>query len=196
MLDIWLQNDTNYNKGVVTPAQKLGLCRGIKISAKMLKIAISKFKYFYLHENGSNSVVFGPIHRISFAHGHWQAVLGVGWGNLEWSPWFVVKFWGRSKKFKILRFKNLLPKRLCRAATTKPRQIERSGFFLLDHNGKTRIYRLVPGSFDVPLRRKTRFSDSVWWLPPPLNYLMASFFLTQYPMENYFFTIYCNKCSF
>ena len=73
---------------------------------------------------------------------------------LEWSPWFVVKFWGRSKKFKILRFKNFLPKRLCRAATTKPRQLERSGFFLLDHNGKTWIYRLVPGSYDVPLQRK------------------------------------------
>ena len=50
---------------------------------------------------------------------------------------------------------------LYRAATTKPRQIERSGFFLLDHNGKSRIYRLVPGSFDVLLRRKTRFSDGV-----------------------------------
>ena len=41
----------------------------------------------------------------------------------------IVKFWGRSKKFKTLRLKNLLPKQLCRAATTKPRQIERSGFF-------------------------------------------------------------------
>ena len=40
-----------------------------------------------------------------------------------------LKFWGRSKNFKILKFENLLPKRLCRAATTKPRQIERSGFF-------------------------------------------------------------------
>ena len=27
-------------------------------------------------------------------------------------------------------------------------------FFLLDHNGQTRIYRLVSGSFNVPLRRK------------------------------------------
>ena len=42
-------------------------------------------------------------------------------------------------------------------ATTKPRQIERSSFFLLDHNGKTQIYRLVSGSFDVPLRRKRDF---------------------------------------
>ena len=153
-------------------APKLGPYRRIKISAKMSKIAISRnsriFTNFDLvHENGSSSVIFGPIHLISFAYGHWQAVLGTGWGKLEWSPWFVVKFWGRSKKFKILRFGNLLPTRLCRAATTKPRQIERSGFFLLDHNGKTRIYRLVPGSFDVPLRRKTRFSDGVWWLRPP-----------------------------
>ena len=48
----------------------------------------------------------------------------------------------------------MLPTRLCRAATTKPRQIERSSFFLLDHNDKTRIYRPVSGSFDVLLRRK------------------------------------------
>ena len=121
----------------------------MKISFKMLKIAILRetpvFKNFDLpHENGSNSVIFG----------HWQANLGIGWGNLGWSPWFVAKFWGRRKKFKILRFKNFLPKRLCRAATTKPRQLERSGFFLLDHNGKTWIYRLVPGSYDVPLQRK------------------------------------------
>ena len=40
------------------------------------------------------------------------------------------------------------------SSTTKPRQIERSSFFLLDHNGKTRIYRLVSGSFDVPFWRK------------------------------------------
>ena len=34
------------------------------------------------------------------------------------------------------------------------RQIEHSSFFLLDHNGKTWIYRLVTGFFDVPLQRK------------------------------------------
>ena len=67
-----------------------------------------------------------------------------------------------------MRFGNLLPTRLCRAATTKPRQIERSGFFLLDHNGKTRIYRLVSGSYDVPLWRK-RDSPIVYddYAPPP-----------------------------
>ena len=43
---------------------------------------------------------------------------------------------------------------LYRAATTKPRQIERSGFFLLDHNGQTRVYRLVWGPPDVWVRRK------------------------------------------
>ena len=63
-------------------------------------------------------------------------------------------FLGKSKKFKILRSRNLLPTQLCRAATTKPGQIECSSFFLLDHNNKTRIYRLVSGSFDVPLQRK------------------------------------------
>jgi len=147
---------------------KLGPYREIKIFAKMSKIAISKSQESLRPPwKCSNSVIFGQNHLISFAYGHWQAVLGVGWGNLEWSPWFVVKFLGRSKKFKILRFGNLLPTRLCRAAKTKPRQIERSSFFLLDHNGKTRIYRLVSGSFDVPLQRKTRFSDGVWWFPPP-----------------------------
>ena len=30
-------------------------------------------------------------------------------------------------------------------ATIKLRQIERSGFFLLNHNGQTRVYRLVSG---------------------------------------------------
>ena len=43
---------------------------------------------------------------------------------------------------------------LRRAAPTKPRQIERSSFFLLDRNEQTRVYRLVSGPFDVPLRRK------------------------------------------
>ena len=43
---------------------------------------------------------------------------------------------------------------LYRAATTKPRQIERSGFFLLDHNGQTRVYRLVLSPPDVRLWRK------------------------------------------
>ena len=43
---------------------------------------------------------------------------------------------------------------LCRTATTKPRQIERSGFFLLDHNGQTWVYRLVSGPPDVRVRRK------------------------------------------
>ena len=36
----------------------------------------------------------------------------------------------------------------------KPRPIEHSSFFLLDHNGKTGIYRMVSGSSVVPLRRK------------------------------------------
>ena len=59
-----------------------------------------------------------------------------------------------NRNFKKFTIWYLLPTRLCRATTTKPRQIERSSFFLLDHNGKTRIYRLVSGSFDVSLQRK------------------------------------------
>ena len=59
-----------------------------------------------------------------------------------------------NRDFKKFAIWNLLPTRLCRAATTKPRQIERSSFFLVDHNDQTRIYRLISGSFDVPLRRK------------------------------------------
>ena len=47
----------------------------MKISAKKSKIAILRerlvFKNFdLLHENGSNSVIFGRIHLISFAYGH------------------------------------------------------------------------------------------------------------------------------
>ena len=37
---------------------------------------------------------------------------------------------------------------LCRTAMIKPRQIECSGLFLLDHNGQTQIYRLVSGQWD------------------------------------------------
>ena len=44
--------------------------------------------------------------------------------------------------------------KLCRAAMTKSRQIERSGLFLLDQNGQTRVYRLALGPTDVPVRRK------------------------------------------
>ena len=47
---------------------------------------------------------------------------------------------------------------LCRAATIKPRQIERSCFLLLDHNGQTRIYRLVSGQPDERLWRKHYFA--------------------------------------
>ena len=39
------------------------------------------------------------------------------------------------------------------APTIKPSQIERSGFFLLDHNGQTHVYRLVSGALDVWIRR-------------------------------------------
>ena len=47
----------------------------MKISAKTTKIAIPLerlvFKNFDLiHENGSNSVIFGRIHLIYFAYGH------------------------------------------------------------------------------------------------------------------------------
>ena len=51
--------------------------------------------------------------------------------------------------------------KLCRVTKIKLRQIERSGersgehsgYFLLDHNGQTRVYRLVSGPPDVWLRR-------------------------------------------
>ena len=46
---------------------------------------------------------------------------------------------------------------LCRTAMIKPRQIERSGFFLLDHNGQTWIYRLVSGQSDAWLWRNRDF---------------------------------------
>ena len=40
------------------------------------------------------------------------------------------------------------------AATINPRKIERSGYFLLDHNGQTRVYRLVLSPPDVRVWRK------------------------------------------
>ena len=40
------------------------------------------------------------------------------------------------------------------AAPIKPRQIKRSGLFLLDQNGQTRVYRLALGPTDVPVQRK------------------------------------------
>ena len=40
------------------------------------------------------------------------------------------------------------------AAMTKPRQIKRFSFFLLDHNGQTRVYRLVLHPPGVRLWRK------------------------------------------
>ena len=46
---------------------------------------------------------------------------------------------------------------LFRTAMIKPRQIERSGFFLLDHNGQIRIYRLVSGQSDAWLWRNRDF---------------------------------------
>ena len=39
----------------------------------------------------------------------------------------------------------------------KPRQIELSGFFLLDHNEQTQIYRLVSGQSDAWLWRNCDF---------------------------------------
>merc|ERR1711942_364827 len=46
---------------------------------------------------------------------------------------------------------------LCRTAMIKPIQIERSGFFLLNHNRQTQIYRLVSGQSDVWLWRNRDF---------------------------------------
>ena len=61
---------------------------------------------------------------------------------------------------------------LYRAATTKPRQIERSGFFLLDHNGQTRVYRLVLSPSDVRLWRKRDSPiEEEDCPPPPRRYL-------------------------
>ena len=34
--------------------------------------------YVEKHENGHNSVILGLIHLISFAYGHYAAILGVG----------------------------------------------------------------------------------------------------------------------
>ena len=47
--------------------------------------------------------------------------------------------------------------KLRRTAMIKPKQIERSVFFLLDHNGQTGIYRLVSGHSDAWLWRNRNF---------------------------------------
>ena len=80
-----------------------------------------------------------------------------------WNGVLDLLFLGKSKKIKILRYRNFLPTQLCWAATTNPGQLECSSYFLLDHNDKTGIYRLVSGSFDVSLRRKPDFPMA----PPP-----------------------------
>ena len=49
---------------------------------------------------------------------------------------------------------------LCWAAAIKPRKIEGSVFFLLDHNGQTRVYRLVSDQQDERLWRKRDFPMS------------------------------------
>ena len=57
---------------------------------------------------------------------------------------------------------------LHRTATLQPRKIERPGFFLLDHNGQTWIYRLVWGPTEVRFWRNCNFptGGAIW--PPPL----------------------------
>ena len=63
---------------------------------------------------------------------------------------------------------------LCRTAMFKPRQIESSVFFLLDHNGQTQIYRLVSGQPDEHLLRKGDFpmkDDDCPWQMPPLTHV-------------------------
>ena len=61
---------------------------------------------------------------------------------------------GRKSQFRYLG-KGVIE--LHRAATIKPRKIERSGFILLDHNGQTWIYRLVWGPTEVRFRRNRDF---------------------------------------
>ena len=46
---------------------------------------------------------------------------------------------------------------LCRTAMIKPKQKEHSGFFLLDQNKQTQIYRLVSGQSDAWLWRNRDF---------------------------------------
>ena len=75
------------------------------MSAKMSKIAILRkwlvFKNFdLLHINSSSLVIFGPVHLISFAFGHRQTILDVGWEPMEWSPWCVAKFWIRIESLR------------------------------------------------------------------------------------------------
>ena len=62
-----------------------------------------------------------------------------------------------SKMDKNCFFGKMHPLELRRTAMLKPRQIERSGFLLLDHNGQTRVNRLVSGQRIVQLWRNCDF---------------------------------------
>ena len=55
---------------------------------------------------------------------------------------------------------------LCRAAMTKPWQMEHSGFFLPDHNGQTWIYWLVLGPPDHRFWRERHFPTEDDDCPP------------------------------
>ena len=58
---------------------------------------------------------------------------------------------------------------LRRAAKIKPRKIEPSGFFLLDHNRETRVFRLVWGTPDVWLLKNWDSPTEEEDAPPCVN---------------------------
>ena len=61
--------------------------------------------------------------------------------------------------------------KLCQTTTNKPRQIERFGFLLLDHNRQTWIYRLVSGQSDVWLWGNGDFLTEDDDCAPPISCL-------------------------
>ena len=74
---------------------------------------------------------------------------------------------------------------LRRAATMKPRKIERSGFFLLDHNGRLRKVKKFNGMFPTK-KNSYRKKKLIWELcAPPWRIGLIKNYIYDMGNENY-----------
>ena len=103
----------------------------------------------YIHQKDLSNLFFNPNKRDIFWYGGGEAII------LPLSKWLCR--WILQILFLQFLYLEKGALELCRAATIKLRQIEHSGFFLLDHNGQTWIYRLVWGLTEVRFRRNFDF---------------------------------------
>ena len=74
---------------------------------------------------------------------HWLVVVFCSVGTINARPLIRSWIFFDTQTFRLFNVEGVLE--LCWAAPIEPRQIECSGFFLLNHNGQTRVYRLVSG---------------------------------------------------